>query len=308
MSESRSKWLKLGLAITVVTLAATFSAHAAGTPAGTVISNQATVDYEDVNGNPLQQLSNVVTTTVSAVDAVDIAPPALAQNADPGDLVCYLHTVTNNGNQTDTIDVDTLSSQGWAVVVYEDVNGNGSYDAGTDTPLGDTTASGVPDTGPLPDSVSSPGNESMDVFVCVTVPTNAAAAAVDTTDVTVTSDNDGAQTDAAIDTTTIQAPSLGVVKSVLPAGPQPPGTTLTYTVVITNNGNGNADNIEMTDPIPANTTYQTGTITQDAASRTDAADADNADFNVSNAGQVTISIGTMLPLGATTVTFQVQIN
>jgi len=308
MRDSKSNWLKLGVAITVVTLAATLSAYAVGTPAGTPITNRATVDFEDVNGNPLQQLSNIVTTTVSAVDAVDIAPPALAQNADPGDLVCYLHTVTNNGNQTDTIEVATSSSQLWTVVVYEDVNTNGVYDAGVDLPLTNTNASAGVDTGPLPDSVTTPGGESLDVFVCVTVPTTAADATVDATDVTVTSSNTGTVTDSATDTTTIQAPTLGVVKSVAPAGPQPPGTLLTYTVVITNNGTGNANNVVMTDPIPANTTYQVNSITQDAAARTDVADADNADYNVSNALQVTINLGTMAPTATTTITFQVQIN
>ena len=308
MSESRRNWLKLGLAITVVTLAATFSAYAIGTPAGTSITNQATVDFEDVNGNPLQQLSNIVTTTVSAVAAVDIDPNALAQNADPGDQVCYLHTVTNNGNSSDTIDVGTTSSQGWTVLVYEDVNTNGVYDAGTDTLLTDSNASGTVDTGALPDSVTTPGGESLDVLVCVAVPTNATNGVVDATDVTVTSENDPTQTDTATDTTTIQAPSLGVVKSVLPAGAQPPGTTLTYSVVITNNGSGNADNVVMTDPVPANTTFVSGTITQDAAGRTDGADADNADYNDSNPGEVTINLGTMAPAATTTITFQVQIN
>ena len=132
----------LGLAALVLAV----PAHAVGTPAGTDITNQATVDYEDVNGNPLQALSNVVTTTVSQVAAVDVSPDN-ATSADPGDVVYYAHVVTNNGNGDDTIDMTAVSSNGWTVQVYHDVNGNGLYDAGTDLLLTDTDADGVPEEG-----------------------------------------------------------------------------------------------------------------------------------------------------------------
>src|SRR5262245_17102242 len=127
----RGKLLSLTARFALPLLVAVFAAAPAlaiGTPAGTVISTQATVDFEDLNGNPLQALPNTVRTTVSTVASIDIDPAALSQSADPGDLVCYLHTITNNGNATDTIDVATASSQGWTVTVYEDVDTNGSYD------------------------------------------------------------------------------------------------------------------------------------------------------------------------------------
>ena len=125
MSTKTLSRLALGTLLALVALIATPNALALGTPAGTDITNQATVDFEDVNGNPLQVLSNTVTTTVSAVASVDIDPAALSSDADPGDLVCYAHTLTNNGNDDDTIEVVTTSSQGWTVTVYEDTNGNG---------------------------------------------------------------------------------------------------------------------------------------------------------------------------------------
>lgn len=305
-SAFRTTWSLAVLALAA--LVALGAAMAAGTPAGTVISNTATVNFEDVNGNTLSQDSNTVTTTVATVATVDIAPPSLSANADPGDDVCYLHTVTNLGNTTDTIDVATASSEGWTVVVYLDVNGNGVYDAGTDTPLTDSNGNATPDTGPLPDNVTSPGNEAVEILVCVSVPAGTADGTVDTTTIDVASDNDPGQTDAATDTTTIDAPSLGVVKSVSPTGDQPPGTVLTYTVVITNNGSGVANNVVLSDPVPAFTTYQAGSITQDAAGRSDAADADNADFGATTANAVTVSVGTMASGASTTISFSVQID
>lgn len=300
--------LTVGVALAFLLVAFAGDAFAVGTPAGTVISNTATVDYEDANSNPLQAVSNTVTTTVAQVAAVDIAPAANSANADPGDTVCYLHTVTNNGNDTDTLEVTTSSSQGFTVVAYQDVNLNGIYDAGTDTALTNTNASGGVDTGPLPDSVSSPGGNSMEILVCVDVPAGTADGTVDATDVTVTSDNDPGESDTATDTTTVDSPAIGVVKSVSPNGDQTPGTTLTYTVVVTNNGASTAQNVVLTDPVPANTTYVAGSITQDAAARTDVADADNADFNVTNAGEITVAIGSLASGGSTTITFQVTID
>jgi uncharacterized repeat protein (TIGR01451 family) len=302
MMERSITRLTLGAAVLALALIASPSSLADGTPAGTVISNTATVDFEDVNGNPLQEVSNTVTTTVSTVGAVSINPNTATSNADPGDLVCYLHTVTNDGNDDDTIDVATASSQGWTVTVYEDTDGSGDYTAGVDVALADTNASGTPDT----DVLGADG--SMDILVCVAVPAGTANGTSDQTDITIDSDNDPTQTDAAADTTTVDAPSLAVVKSVLPAGDQPPGTVLTYTVQVTNNGAGAAQNMVLTDPIPANTTYQAGTITQDAAARTDASDGDNADHNVTNPGEITVNIGTLASGASTTITFQVQID
>jgi uncharacterized repeat protein (TIGR01451 family) len=289
MSTKTLSRLALGTLLAVVALIATPNALALGTPAGTDITNQATVDFEDINGNPLQVLSNVVTTTVSAVASVDIDPAADSANADPGDLVCYAHVLTNNGNEDDTIEVVTTSSEGWTVTVYEDVNGDGAYDAG-DTVLVNTNGANGVDSGVMA------ADATMDIVVCVSVPAGAANGTVDTTDIDIASALDPTQTDSATDTTTIQAPALSVVKSVAPVGDQPPGTTLTYTVVITNNGNGDALNIVLTDPIPANTTYVAGS-------------ASTTQGSITATAPVTADIGTLAASGGTaTVTFQVTID
>ena len=81
-------------------------ALAAGTPAGTVISNQAYVDYNDANGNPLTRVfSNTVTTTVTQVAGVDIAPDTATKLAAQGTTVAFPATITNTGNGSDTYDL-----------------------------------------------------------------------------------------------------------------------------------------------------------------------------------------------------------
>ena len=296
------RWTFAAVMAAAVLLAAP-AAHAVGTAAGTPITNQATVAFEDVNGNPLSAVSNIVTTTVAAVNGVDISPAAASQNADPGEDSCFFHTVTNTGNEPDIIDFQTSSTQGWTVVVYED-DGDATFDAG-DTALVDNNANSDVDTNTLA------ADGTMDVFVCVTVPTGTANGTVDVTTVDVFSGIDPSETDSATDTTTVDAPSLSVVKSVSPTGDQPPGTVLTYTIVITNNGGGDAQNVVMTDPVPTNTTYQGNSITLNAAAQTDPSDSptDESDHNVTTAGAVTVGVGTVAGGGGSaTVTFLVQID
>jgi uncharacterized repeat protein (TIGR01451 family) len=289
---SFTKKILLGLAVAAVALGATGSAMAAGTAPGTVISNQATVDYEDANGNALQALSNVVTTTVLQLGAVDVSPDN-SGNADPSDTLYYAHTVTNQGNAPDTVDLTIASSQGWTVQFYVDADGSGTLTGG-DTALGTTAST------PL---LAADGT--YDILVEVVVPAGAADGAVDVTTVTGTSQFDGS-VGTATDTTTITSPLLAVVKSVLPAGDQAPGTTLAYTVVVTNNGTADALNVVLTDPIPANTTYTGGTITLGGAGLTDANGDDAGEFDGS---QIIVTIGTVSSGGGTTtITFDVVID
>jgi len=294
----------LATALLVAGLFSIQPAMAGGTAPGTVISNQATVDFTDANGNALQVLSNVVTTTVSQVGGV-LVDPDNSSTAVPGDVVYYAHRVTNTSNSADTINMTAVSSQGWALQFYADVNGDGLFDAG-DVLLGDSDGDGSPDTGILAVDAF------LDILVEVTVPGATADGTVDTTTVTGTSLFDNLVTDSAVDTTTIAAPSLTVVKSVAPAGDQPPTTTLTYTVLMTNNGTGAASAVVVNDPIPANTTYVTGSAAG-AGTTIEYSHDGGITYDASDAAPVTHirwTLGAALASGggSATVSFQVTID
>jgi uncharacterized repeat protein (TIGR01451 family) len=305
MSPHRFSRPLICLGAAALALLAARPARAIGTPPGTVISNQARADYTDTNGTALAALSNTVTTTVSAKGGVLVNPDHSA-TATHQDTVTYAHTVTNNGNTADTIDMTAVSSNGWTVALYRDVNTNGLYDAGTDTLLADTDGDSAVDTGALaPDTT-------LDILVRITVPAGAGVppasldGTVDTLTVTGTSSVDTLVTESAVDTTTVSAPNLSLAKSVSPAGNQPPGTTLTYTIIVSNVGTRLASTVVLTDNIPANTTYVPGSIVQDGGGKSDAADGDNADFNGT---RVRVNVGSLAAGGgATTITFRVVIN
>jgi uncharacterized repeat protein (TIGR01451 family) len=241
-----------------------------------------------------------VTTTVSQVASVTVAPDGSA-SANPGDTIFYAHQISNGGNGSDTIDVTAVSSNGWTTALYFDNNGDGAFDAG-DTAMTDSDGDSVPDTGALAaDAV-------INILAAVSVPPGTADGTSDSLTVTGTSTFNTGVSDIATDTTDVNAPDVTVVKSVSPAGPQIPGTTLTYTIVVTNNGTGDANTVVLTDNVPANTTFVAGSITLNAVSKTDAGGDDEADHNVTTAGAVTVDVGTLVPTATATVSFQVTIN
>jgi uncharacterized repeat protein (TIGR01451 family) len=101
-----------------------------------------------------------------------------------------------------------------------------------------------------------------------------------------------------------------------------PGAVIEYCVDINNTGATQADAIVMTDAIPANTTYQAGTIRVGVAgvgtgctSGTGTADDDDAagvgdagDFNVTTAGAVTVRGGNIAAAARYKALFRVTIN
>ena len=83
-----------------------------------------------------------------------------------------------------------------------------------------------------------------------------------------------------------------------------PGTVIQYQVMVTITGVGTAQNVQVTDNIPANTTYVANSIRFNAAARTDGVDGDNASCTgCGNAvGTVTVVVGDVPVVLGTPVT------
>ncbi|GIW22048.1 MAG: hypothetical protein KatS3mg068_1055 [Candidatus Sericytochromatia bacterium] len=235
-------------------------AKAVGTPAGTVIGNQATATYEDSQNNSYTSTSNLVTTTVTAVYGFTITPngteasPGQQQNATPGGIVYYPYTLTNNGNATDSFTISSVvgSTTTPSLVtgvnsskeVYLDVNGNGIVD------VGDTL---IPNGG----SVNNvPADTQVKLIVKYQVPSSASSGNVITVDLQGTSVGNNTVTDTNNynKTTVVNDAVISVSKTVDLANVDPNGD-LTYTFTITNTGNQTANNVEFIDQIPANTDF-----------------------------------------------------
>jgi hypothetical protein len=120
------------------------------TPAGTQIQNQASASYIDSAGQPRTTTSNLVVTVVQQVYSFTITPngtesaPGQVRTALPGGQVIFNYLVTNTGNGTDTINLNTVQGTSdnfdlLSPTIYLDANCNGNLDAGETTPITSVT-------------------------------------------------------------------------------------------------------------------------------------------------------------------------
>ena len=304
------------------------NAYAAGTLAGTDITNIATATY-DVSGTPVDIQSNPVVIRVDELLDVTTA------STDPGDVttangalnVVSSFRITNTGNGPEAFrltpnvanggdDFDPTLSQ-----VVLDTNGNGVYDPGVDT----VYVAGTNDPLLTPD-------QSLVVFVLTNVPasqSNGDRAQVQLTAAAVTGTgapgttfagagvngsnavvgSTGADADAS-GFLAVQAASVALVKSATVLDPfggttSVPGSIITYTLVATVSGTGTLSNVVISDPIPASSQFVAASMTLQAAALTDAVDADQGNFNGT---RISVALGNV-PSGQTrTVTFKVRVQ
>jgi uncharacterized repeat protein (TIGR01451 family) len=313
-------------------------AQAAGTAAGSTITNTATATYNDTGGNPQSVASNTVNLRVDELLDVTVA------SADPGDVQTtpgstnqvLSFTVTNTGNGSEAFRLTANGAIGGdqydptVTSIVLDTNNNGVYDPGVDT----VYAPGSNDPVLAPDA-------SVRVFVLSTTPPGSAdgnrgiatltAAATTGTGAPGTSFPGQGQGggDAVVGATgadgiddgtyIVQNATIAFVKSqsvVDPFGGTKvvPGSVVTYTLVATISGTGSLSNVVIGDDIPVNTTYQNGTITLQTVGQSDTNDADAGRFEAASAGppatpaRVRVNVGAVAAGQTRTVTFKVTVN
>ncbi|GAA1018421.1 hypothetical protein Aple_074150 [Acrocarpospora pleiomorpha] len=90
------------------------------------------------------------------------------------------------------------------------------------------------------------------------------------------------------------APCVIVSKTASPQGPLDVGEEITYRLTAVNKGGGAADNVRLTDTVPAGTTFVPGSLQvvdgPNSGAKTDQADDDQADFDPAT-GKITITLG-----------------
>lgn len=316
----------LALCASLLALASAGSAHASGVTAGTLIQNTASATYTSGASSGSVQ-SNTVTVKVDelldvAVAGLDSAPVS----AGSGNVVLS-YSVTNTGNGSEafkiTADPAVAGNPFNAVVqaIAIDTNGNNTYDPGVDQVL--TSGAATP-------AIAADG--SLKLFVVVAMPASAAegqtsqvrltAAAVTgtgTPGTTFAGQGDaggdavvGASgaSSAGLDAIIASLASVSLTKSASIVDPfggsQPvPGAVITYTLVASVTGSGQAEGLHVTDVIPSGTAYQAGTLKLDGAALSDAADTD---AGTASASGIDVNLGTVAGGTTKTVVFSVKIN
>lgn len=315
---SREQIVKLYTAIVaVILLAVTMptSLWAAGTLAGTNISNSATVTYTVVATN-FTIATLPVTITVSELLNVNLvwqdAGPVIVSSGDSGQVLTFL--ATNTGNGSETYDLSANSTLGTADFnplfggVYFDSNSNGIYDAGTDI----QHVPGTNDPTLLPDAT-------LTLFVVNDIPPALSDGDMGDSDLTVTSQTgsgaagtiipnggDGGLIDAVVGTSGGTATTRGsyivstldvsiiksaVVTDLSGGSTVMTGSTISYTLSVSVIGTGTVTGLVITDVIPANTTYTAGTLRRNGSLLSDASDGDAGDVGITAANTVTVDLG-----------------
>lgn len=263
-----------------------------GASASDVVSALAKLDSKNSGGTSYTQVEvdagSDVDVNQSYSFSTTITPDSTWANA--GDDSTFILRIWNQGNGADTYDLTESSSEGYTWTYYEDANFDGTADGAALTTTGSVAA-----------------DDSTWILAVVTVTSTAAVDDVDDTDITVTGGNSATSVRTAV--TTVIGPFLVLTKSVSPGGDQPPGTDLTYTVLVSNTGDGPATSVVITDAIPANTTYQAGTLYIDSGSgfvsKTDGTGDDEASVS---GGTATFNVGGLAVGGSVSVKFTTQID
>jgi uncharacterized repeat protein (TIGR01451 family) len=319
------------------------NAQAAGTVAGTTVTNTATVNFDvgsvaqtPVTGTATFVVDDKVNLTVTNNAGATVVPGSTDQ--------VLAFTLQNTGNKTHGYALAASLGAGItmnSVRIYIDVNGDGNLN------VGDTLYSGGTNAGDLaPDATmrllivaNTPGtatNGQTAAYNLIATTLNAGTATVTANDNGIVDDKDTQQVvfaDAAGSATgdivrdgrhsasglyTVSTATLSVTKtSTVVSDPfngttnpkRIPGAVVRYSIVVTNSGAANATNVVVRDAIPASTTYAASTITLNAGALTDAGDLDAGDMGATNSGEVTVNIGPLASSGGTaTVTFDVTVN
>jgi uncharacterized repeat protein (TIGR01451 family) len=318
------------------------SAQAAGTVAGTTVTNTATVNF-NVGGVPQTAVNGTATFVVD--DKVNLT---VTNNAGatvvPGSTDQVLaFTLQNTGNKTHGYSLAASLGGGITmnnVRIYRDVNSDGNYTSGTDTLYAGGTNAGdlAPDATMrlliVADTPAGATNGQVSNYQLIATTLNAGTNTVTAHDNAIADDKDTQQVvfadaagpgDAVRDgkhsatgTYTVSTATLTVTKtSTVISDPfngavnpkRIPGAVVRYSIVVSNTGAANATSVVVRDAIPASTTYAAASITLNAVAQTDVGGDDSADMGATNPGEVTATIGNLASGGGTaTVTFDVTVN
>ncbi|PLX92024.1 MAG: hypothetical protein C0619_06655 [Desulfuromonas sp.] len=346
-----NRFLNLFLLICLLAWMVPGMAQAAGTLAGTDITNTATVDYV-VDTVSISVPSNDVTITVAELLNVDVIwrdlTNVIVKPGDTGAPTLLTFELTNTGNYDEDFD---LTADNTSVVtddfdpvdpavIYFDANDNDTYDAGTDTLYDGTNLptltadesihlfvfSDTPDVGPGDPADGDLGTtrliaESQTITTGDPAGTAYSNAGYDGTLNAVigasgaTDSDDGIYQVSRVDVTIVKAGAVTDDNLGFGGTEAVPGATVQYTLTVNVIG-GTAESLVINDPIPAEVTYDTGTLTLDTAPLTDGTGDDKGEVveNPPASGNFEVNVdlgdvtGGVAPGTTHTITFDVTID
>ncbi len=250
-----------------------------------VITNQSSVSFTSGSFSATS-FSNVVSTPVFQ-PVLSVAKSSSSANATVGDTIVYTSVITNTGNfgaaviLTDPIPAGTTFVPNSVIV-------NGNSLAGADPATGINVGIVVPGV---------PVTVTFSVIITSLPPTQQLVNQ-STADFTFTLPDGRTLTGAVpsnTSTTTVSSPTVTLAKSTTFTAVSV-GDVVPYTIIITNEGIANVNDVVLVDPIPQGSAFVPGSVVVDGAARPTANPASG------------VSIGTVAPGATVTVTFNVTVT
>jgi uncharacterized repeat protein (TIGR01451 family) len=181
-------------------------------------------------------LSFAVAVTPDGVDTVSVLP-------SNGTAYSYRYTITNNSAVTEDFDLFGFAGGAGTLTL--------------DSILGPNVTQGAtPDSAQI---TGVPASSADSAFVWYSV-ANVAAGTVDSLYLEARSASNGTVSDSGWVFVEVVKPNLTTGKAVNPSGTQLPGTELTYTVTITNDGNDDAASVVVMDSLAVELDFKVGTV------------------------------------------------
>ena len=318
--------LVLLIGVTALLLAST--AHASA-PAGTVVSNQSHVTYK--SGSSLYfEDSNISSFTVQelldlTVVKADITNVSVISGTTQQVLTFRLQ---NAGNGTDSYSISNSVVAGSdfdpdSLNVYFDTNGSGTFDAGdtlyvptvNDPTLAAETGLRIFVVSDIPTGLTA--GDLSDIRLTVTSKTGTGPAGTilankgDSGTNAIIGNNQGSTSDTSIYEV---MSSLVIVKTatvVDPSGGSLPisGAEIQYTIAVDISGGGTLTNVEVTDAVPAYTTFAPGSLELNGVPLSNAIDGDPGDFDINLTNGIAVQWVTLAPSdGTQVIRFTVNID
>ncbi len=247
----------------------------ADTPAAAALNN-VTIDGDEDDLVPANNSGDELT-EIRAAAGLSIGKSDSADPVNVGDDFTYTLEVDNAG-----------PSDAANTMVTDDLPDEVSYDdAGSDVRCDETATPGVIECDL--DTLASGASDSVVIAVTADAPANPA-----TNTATVDSDVDDADLSDNTDTeeTVILSADLSIDKTDTGSDPVIVGNDITYTLAVTNDGPNDATNVEVTDDLPAGTTFNAGASDPGCGEAAGTVTCDYGTIVEDATNQVTLVLGT----------------
>ncbi len=312
-------------------------AGALGTAAGTTITNSATVNYT-MGGSAQSETASHSFEVLEVIDCVVTWQDAanVSVNTPHSDRVLTLQ-LTNTGN----------GPEDFRLAVNDAVAGDDFNPSVQDVYLESNGAAGLQMSGATPDTTYAGTDIALAAdgvqlcYIVSTIPGGLAVGnigrvalladartpgAAGATPGTVLANAGPGGLDAIVGTTgadgsaggsyEVSFAAVALVKSIAQiadpyGGDRPyPGAVVTYRITVDVTGGGTAEALVISDTIPADMTYVTGSMQLDGVAQTDADDApaDSSDYGVTTANTITVNLGDTAAPATRIIEFNTTIN